>query len=657
MKRARLALALAVAGGLSLVVAGATPASAAGTSSDAASVLAQRYAPVVRLVDRSGACGNAADFEPTDVNAVLGSPLVALRGPWSVPNLVKVAPTAEDLSVGLPGYNLDFPGNALSPGCTYADWARDIAKTSPPTVYAHVATEANQPGKLALQYWFFYIYNDWNNRHEGDWENIQLLFNASDAHQALDTSPYAVGYSQHESSERAAWGSGKLQLIDGTHPVVYPSMGSHANYYSANLYLGRSAAQGVGCDDTVGPSRQIRPQVEVIPQSQADYLGAFPWLGYDGRWGERQRGFFNGPTGPNDKASWTQPITVAETSWRDTSYSVPEGAHIGRPATEFFCSAIGWGSTALTAAVNDPSPTLLVLSALIVVLIWIMSRTQWRPSAPLHLGRRRAWGSLVTSGYRMYAEHPRLYLGIGLLFIPIGVLTAGLQYLLFNVGTFSPLVDSVGRTNGFVEFLVFALEVLTALIGLTIVQATTAIAMTELDAGRSIRAWPAYRLAFGKMRPLLRALAVAIVVILLLEITVIGIVVGIWLVIRWSLLAQAVTMSPPATASRPLRFSAALTRRHWWKTASITGFVAGIGLLVGPMFGVLLLFVTSASFGIVDLTSSLINVAVLPFVAITTTYLYCDLAVRARLTDPKPALPRVLPSEIALGQAPPPATP
>jgi hypothetical protein len=102
------------------------------------------------------------------------------------------------------------------------------------------------------------------SRHEGDWEMAQLDFNAQNATQALSTKPYEVGYSQHESAERAQWGGGKLQIVDATHPVVYPSLGSNANYYSSQLYLGRNAAQGVGCDDTVGPSRQLRPDVVVI---------------------------------------------------------------------------------------------------------------------------------------------------------------------------------------------------------------------------------------------------------------------------------------------------------------------------------------------------------------------------------------------------------
>ena len=48
-----------------------------------------------------------------------------------------------------------------------------------PAVYAHVATDPGYPGKLALQYWFFYPFNDFNNTHEGDWEMTQLVFDAA----------------------------------------------------------------------------------------------------------------------------------------------------------------------------------------------------------------------------------------------------------------------------------------------------------------------------------------------------------------------------------------------------------------------------------------------------------------------------------------------
>jgi hypothetical protein len=59
---------------------------------------------------------------------------------------------------------------------------------------------------------------------------IQLVFDGEDAEAALTAEhPVQVGYSSHEGAERAVWGDDKLEVVDGTHPVVFPAAGSHAN--------------------------------------------------------------------------------------------------------------------------------------------------------------------------------------------------------------------------------------------------------------------------------------------------------------------------------------------------------------------------------------------------------------------------------------------
>jgi Vacuolar protein sorting-associated protein 62 len=506
-----------VAAGLVSAVA-TSPAAAA----DPATRLALRYAPVVRLVEQTKPCGHGEPFRPMDVNAVLGNPEVALRGPWSGANIVEVAPTARDLAQGLFAYNLDFPGNALAPGCSYDEWSRRLTSSSRPRVYAHVVTERAHPGQIALQYWFFYVFNDFNDKHEGDWEMIQLDFRASTAHEALAAHPSEVGYSQHTGAERARWGDDKLKLVDGTHPVVYPALGSHANYFAPKLYLGRSAAQGIGCDDTVGPSRELRPGVSVVPTGRDAYLRRFPWLGYTGRWGERHSGFYDGPTGPNTKLQWRAPISWANTSWRDRSYTVPAGGSLGVAATDLFCGVVAAGSGVLTALVGDPSPVLFTLAAIVALVLWLASRTRWDESSPFHVGRRRPWGSLVTSAARMYADNLRLFLGIGLLFVPLGLLVTGIQYLLFRHGTFAPLVASAGASNAVVGALALAVGLFFTVLGLSVVQAATAVAMVELDEGRAVDARAAYGLALRRLRPLIGPLLLAVLVVALLGLTVAG---------------------------------------------------------------------------------------------------------------------------------------
>src|SRR6185369_12156239 len=444
--------------------------------------LAERYAPVVRLVEQPDECGPGEPYQPIDVDALFAQPTVALRGPWSSAGVVKIAPTARDLTGGLYDYHLDFPGDALSPGCGYEQWARRITAGHRPTVYAHVATEAGQPDRLALQYWLFYVYNDWNNLHEGDWEMIQLDFDAPTAAEALEQRPASVGYSQHEGAEQATWGSDKLHLVDGTHPVVYPAAGSHANFYGDGLFLGSSAEQGVGCDNTNGPHDDLRPAVQTIPSDPSAARQEFPWIDFQGRWGELQPAFFNGPTGPNLKTQWTQPV-LWESGWRDRSVAVPAGGALGTRTTAFFCGAIAHGSNLLTRALDEPWGVLLALAVIVGLIAIAAGRATWRPSAPLRLARRRATGQIIGASARMYFGHMALFIGIGSILVPISLLDALLQSFLLHASGFAG-IEAQGEGEGVLAFLVVALGTALTLLGVAFVMAATVRALADLDAGR-----------------------------------------------------------------------------------------------------------------------------------------------------------------------------
>ena len=474
---------------------------------------------------------------------------MALRGPWGSGDLIEVGPDAERLSSGLYEYHLDFPGNALDPGCSYERWADRLSVGSAPAVYAHVATDPGYPGRLALQYWFYYVFNDWNNTHEGDWENIQLVFDAADAREARGREPVAVGYSQHEGSEGASWGEEKLELVEGTHPVVYPAAGSHANFFDSALFLGSSAEQGVGCDDTSGPNVDIRPVVRTIPSDPDEARERFPWIAFEGRWGELQRAFFNGPTGPNQKESWTEPIRISQ-NWRDRAYAVPAGGALGTDTTDFFCGAIAGASNALRRLLDEPVPLLLALAALAALVLLGISRATWRPTAPLRLARRRAWGQILAAAARMYLRRAPLFLGIGILFIPLGIAISILQALV--LGGFGLLgIDTSGETAGGALFLVVAVGTTITLLGLALVQAATACALVQIDSGRPVGPVRAFRIALGKTRPLLGGLGIAVAVCAALNATVVLAPVAVWLAVRWSLLAQVVELENRSALGGP----------------------------------------------------------------------------------------------------------
>ena len=633
-----IALVLAVAG--ALLAAGAGTA-AAGPADEVA--LAARFSPVVRLVDQPEQCGEGEPYVPTDVNLLFDNPTVALRGPWGSGDLVKVAPAARDLDGGLYEYHLDFPGDALNPGCDYLHWSRRLNEGHVPTVYAHVVADPGYPGQLALQYWMFYVFNDWNNLHEGDWEMIQLNFRAASAAQALTELPTEVGYSQHEGAERARWGDEKLQIVGGTHPVVYPADGSHAGFYDEALYLGSSGSQGVGCDDTRNAGLIVHPFVVTIPSDPAAARAADPWIAFEGRWGELQPAFFNGPTGPNLKTQWTEPIRWSQ-EWRDRSYAVPTGGVLGTRTTDFFCGAMAHGSRLLWRVVDNPWPTVLAVVGLLALVAYALSRATWRPTAPLRLARRRAWGQVIASAGRMYVTQPRLFLGIGLLFLPIAALITLLQAGVLGAANILG-VENTGQAAGLFALLAFAIGAALTVLGFTLVQAATADALVEIDAGRTIGPVRAYRLALANAGRLLGATLIAALAAAVLGTFLPLLPVAVWLIVRWALLAPVVALEDMG-AFPALRRSGRLVRGQWLKVASLTIVSGGIVLVAGPLIGTALILLTDLPFWLLNVIAGIVYTLAIPFVALTTAYVYLDVRIadQARPADE----PEVLPAEIEL---------
>ena len=615
------------------------PALAAASLSDE-QALAKRFAPAVRLVTQHEPCGPGEPYQPIDIKALLDEPTVALRGPWGN-DLVKIAPQAGDLSADRYEYHLDFPGNALDPGCSYERWANRISEGTRPTVYAHVATDPQHPGKLALQYWLYYVFNDWNNTHEGDWEMIQLNFDAATAAEALKQTPARVGYSQHEGAEGSAWDDPKLELVGGTHPVVYPAAGSHANFYDSALHLGASGSEGVGCDDTSAPTHDLGTAVETIPSNQADARAAFPWIAFAGRWGELQRAFFNGPTGPNLKTQWTSPITWSE-DWRDRAVAVPGGGALGTGATDFFCGAIAAGSNALRRSLDEPLLGIGVLAALVILVAFGVSRTTWTPVAPLRLARRRAWGQILAAATRMYSKRLLLFLGIGILALPISVVVTILQAGL--IGASSILgVETEGESGGILVYGVLAIGTALTLMSLGLVMAACARALIEIDAGRPISPLRAYRLALEYVWSLLGALVIAALVVSALLYSLFLIPIAIWLAVRWALIAPVVVLEDRSTVGA-LRRSGGLVRHGWLKTGSLSVVGAVLAIIAGPLLSALLILLTSVPLSLLNIISGLIYVVAMPFVALATIYVYFDMRVRDELeTEPATSLPAEIP--------------
>jgi len=298
----------------------------------------------------------------------------------------------------------------------------------------------------------------------------------------------------------------------------------------------------------------------------------------------------------------------------------------------------------LTHLVRHPFPGLVTLAAVFALLVFAATRTTWRGSLPLRLARRRSWGEVVTVAWRMYRRHPALFAGIGVLFIPVGLAVGLLQYLLFRVVAFFPLVETAGESNFSVAGLALSFGVLFTILALGVVQAATAASLAALDSGEPISAREAYRRVVPRLAPLVGYVVVASLVVAVLELTVVGLPVGIWLTVSWSLLAQVVQLEGN-TSPRALRRSIGLVHGHWWRLAIFTLVITGGGLLLGPVIGGLLLLGTSAAFNVINVVAGLVYAVTLPYVAIATTYMYYDLRTRSELAERTPAITE-LPAEV-----------
>jgi hypothetical protein len=94
---------------------------------------------------------------------------------------------------------------------------------------------------------------------------------------------------------------------------------------------------------------------------------------------------------------------------------VPAGGLFGTQATDFFCVAVEQGSRGLVQLLRSPVAVLIFLAALLALAIFVITRTTWRPVAPLRLARRRSSGQILRASARMYVRRAPLFLGLEIL--------------------------------------------------------------------------------------------------------------------------------------------------------------------------------------------------------------------------------------------------
>ena len=593
------------------------------TQDDATRQLAERYAPVVYLRDQEGPCDTrGSPYAPVPVEFLFEIENIVLkRHDGGRTTEEERAITAADLYGKDDTYFLDFPGNPKRPGCTYE---RDyVARTDayPPTAYAHVAYEDGRDG-FALQYWLFYYFNHWNNTHEGDWEMIQLNFEGPTPADALTQEPSGVGYSQHAGGERSSWDDDKLSK-EGARPVAFIAAGANANQFEPNIILGRGDnGTGFGCDDARRPSRRVALDVQLMeePASASD---EFAWLNFDGRWGERAPWEFNGPTGPSDKRAWTEPFSWHE-DLRPSSVIVPSGDTLGLNAVNFFCDAVWYLSTPFAYLVRLPAwASLAGVVGVFACIGLIATRTRYRPVLTESLRERRRFGQVLSSAARLYRLRALLFIGIGLIFIPAGFVEAAIQWVVLRTPFFDTLAGFFAD-HRFVDIAVaLALGSIAANIVYWFVLAATLAAVARIERNRvngvSADYGDVFRAFAALAVPRLKALGIVFV----LALTVVGIPWAIRNTVRWAFIEETILLDGTPSASAAATSARAIDG-HWWYTAWCLLGLLLAGYIIGPAIAVVLLFVGPFPVSWINPISSLIFVAVAPFIGICHALLYLD---------------------------------
>jgi hypothetical protein len=207
--------------------------------------LARAFAPTFRFHD--------GDFLPLSISELPGRAQLCVKVGSSAPTACRPFtefPATRPQRPANSRWVLDLPGATEGRWDAYAAIERELRETgSQPVVYWHVAKLGY---RRVLQYWTYYLYNGWENDHEGDWETVMVDLMGWDSPDVV--SPLRWFYSVHERGTISTCAAGAC-----VHPVVHVAHGSHANYFDAGVFevTARCNARGYcfvppGRDDATG---------------------------------------------------------------------------------------------------------------------------------------------------------------------------------------------------------------------------------------------------------------------------------------------------------------------------------------------------------------------------------------------------------------------
>ena len=612
----RLSIAVFVLALLALPLAHARPAAAQTSTISLEQELVDRFAPVVMIKKQTVECSaDGEQFRPVAVDVIFGTDDVRLmhnEGGRAVE--VKRNIQASDLYGLDDTYYIDLPFDPRNPGCDYEKWGKKrMAELGiEPSLYARVATEEGQHG-IVVQYWYYWVYNLFNDVHESDWEGIQLNFDAESVDDILKNNllPSEIAFAQHAGGEQATWDASKVET-QGTHVVSHPSSGSHADYYGSAVWLGWGEnGSGFGCDRSEAPEEELPVQIILMPNEITGPSDPFAWLAFAGNWGELEvPSLFSGPKGPNAHPRWDHPITWSQ-DIRQNSLAVPEHPTIGPGISEVFCGAAEFGSKlVILFGLDSRDITFLIIGFGIFLLAF--SLLVWRYSV------KAVW---------LYVRHGYYFITIGVLAVPIAILTRPVEVRLQSelVTHLTTRLPDSRFWRVTYEFLLRSMVagvqelLMAAIIGPFVIYGTYQIARLRRNDASATWVQGAQYLprVFGS-RMLVGFLVRTIMLTIVLA------PVAIYKGAQWFFGPQAVVVDKTSVVESIHTSTARMSRGHWLRAAAmVVAFHALVGL-PAPLIGTAALILAGVKLEHAQLLSGVLYCMLFPIATIAATLFYLD---------------------------------
>jgi len=232
----------------------------------------------------------------------------------------------------------------------------------------------------------------------------------------------------------------------------------------------------------------------------------------------------------------------------------------------------------------------------------------------------------------IYRPHWLTFLGIGLLTIPIGIAFNGFAYLITTNPPGDWFIKWFGDTNDTHLGASIMVGIFQQVAMLLLISPAVIEAVGEIRDGRKPEVIRSYRLGFENIKILIGALIILVLVTSVLVLTIVGIPIAIWFLVRWFFFGEAIILDGASSGRAGLGRSARIVDGHWWIACGALIALNLVGGLPGPLVGVFLLIFRGRSVEIANAVSSVIYAVLIPIVVIgmTVVYLYLDRRVQSR---------------------------